>query len=280
MKTYSSGARAEPARAVPCALCGGVSFRPLWDLEGFSFRRCASCSLVQQNPQPEPGSVIARYSGDYLAYELENEGAFLSLALATLRDLGFEPASAAGLEFLDLGCATGALLERVRAAGLRARGVEPCAETSAYARKERGLDVFTGTLEEAGIADSSIDVLHASHVIEHMNDPGGFLEEARRVLKDSGRLFLTTPNSDGFQARAFGRAWRSAINDHLYLFSRRTLGELLARRGFRVRRWITWGGWARGAKPAFLKSPLDRWAKACGSGDVMAMEAVKDDSAR
>jgi len=275
MKTFSNSARPEPLRRIPCAVCGGSSFEPLWSLEGFAFRSCSACGLIQQNPQPESSSVIGRYSGEYLEYELANEAAFSDLELKALADVGFRIDEFRGMDFLDLGCATGALLARLAAGGAKARGVEPCFETSAYAREKRGLDVFTGTLEEASLPDASLDAIHASHVIEHMNDPGGFLGEARRLLRDTGVLILTTPNADGFQAGVFGPAWRSVINDHLYLFSYKTLKRLLESRGFRVTAHKTWGGWARGAKPAFLKAPLDRLAKALGLGDVMVLKAEK-----
>jgi SAM-dependent methyltransferase len=275
VKTFSNSAKPEPRRAIPCALCGGSAFEALWRLDGFSFCRCSACGLIQQNPQSESESVIGRYSGAYLEYELANEASFLDLELKALRDVGFAFDEGRGLDFLDVGCATGALVKRLKESGMRARGVEPCPETAAYARTERGLDVFTGTFGEAGLPDSSLDVVHASHVIEHMNDPAGFLAQARQALRGSGILILTTPNADGFQAGVFGSAWRSAINDHLYLFSFRTLKRLLAANGFRVTASKTWGGWARGAKPEFLKSPLDRLAKAFGFGDVMVVKAEK-----
>jgi 2-polyprenyl-3-methyl-5-hydroxy-6-metoxy-1,4-benzoquinol methylase len=274
MKTFSNPAKSEPKRPIPCALCGGGEFLPLWNLEGFGFSRCPACGLVQQNPQPIPESVLGRYSGEYLDYELRNESAYLALELQALRDVDF-PMEGEGRSFLDVGCATGALIQEMSVRGYRASGVEVCKETAEYARAQRGLDVRTDTLERAGLAPLSFDFVHASHVIEHLNDPGLFLREARRVLSDSGRLVVTTPNSDGFQAGIFGPRWRSAINDHLYLFSYSTLTRLLEKEGFRTVRHMTWGGWARGAKPEFLKKPLDRLAKRLGMGDVMVIAAEK-----
>jgi SAM-dependent methyltransferase len=115
--------------------------------------------------------------------------------------------------------------------------------------------------------------VHASHLIEHLNDPGSFLAEAERVLAPGGILILTTPNADGFQARLLGPRWRSAIYDHLYLFSLRSLGALLESRGFAVMKSATWGGWARGLRPAFIKRPMDMLAKRFGFGDVVAILA-------
>ena len=289
VKTFATEPRAEPRRGKPCPLCGGARLEPLWDCDGFAFARCAACGLVQQDPQPEPAAVAARYGGEYLAYEESNQLAYRDLELLALADLRLEEAAAplrarrareggpqGGLpRALDVGCATGALLDALRARGWQPSGVEICAPAAAYGRERYGLPIHAGDLGSAGFPDASFDLIHASHLIEHLCDPAGFLEEASRVMADDGILVLTTPNASGFQARLLGPDWRSAINDHLYLFSTRTLGALLAAKGFSVERMVTWGGWARGLRPSFLKPFLDRWAKRAGEGDVMAVLARK-----
>jgi len=269
---------------VPCACCGGFIFRPALDCEQFSFVRCASCGLVQRNPQPVREEIIARYSAvfgnDYLAYELENEAVFLKLQQLALRDAKFdelekslfrakEPPSV-----LDIGCATGALLASLRDRGWRATGVEisPCAE---YARNEKRLDVRSVPLEENKFPQGCFDVVLASHLIEHLNDPSSFLIEVNRVLKDGGHVFITTPNISGFQAHLYGGLWRSAIFDHLYLFSVRTLSKLLKKTGFKIERIRTWGGLAAGLAPPWLKKTADCLAKRFGCGDVMIVRAGK-----
>jgi SAM-dependent methyltransferase len=276
MKTYSNPPRSERRIRVPCNLCGGRRFTELWDFESYSFCRCASCGLIQQNPQSEAEAVRGRYADDYLSYELANESAFRDLALKALADVGFSlDPGRGGASFLDVGCATGALLLTLRERGWRTLGVEVCAPSADYARNERGLDVRGGTLESAGLDAAGLDAVYLGHVIEHLNDPWATLAEIGRILRPGGELIVITPNSDGFQARLFGREWRSVINDHLYLFSRRTLGELLRRTGFELVAAKTWGGWARGAKPAWLKPLLDPAAKRLGMGDVMVLRARK-----
>jgi len=44
------------------------------------------------------------------------------------------------------------------------------------------------------IDDASVDVLHADMVMEHVDDPAGFIAEAWRVLKPGGHFALRTPN--------------------------------------------------------------------------------------
>lgn len=43
-------------------------------------------------------------------------------------------------------------------------------------------------------ADNSFDVIISSHVIEHIPDVKGNLEEIKRILKPNGKLILSTPN--------------------------------------------------------------------------------------
>jgi 2-polyprenyl-3-methyl-5-hydroxy-6-metoxy-1,4-benzoquinol methylase len=330
VKTWSTPVSVEEVRPVPCALCGGVQFRPCFSctektqagLTAFSYVRCRRCGLVQINPQPSPASIAARYGpghgGEYLAYERANEEAFLRLQELALTDAGFfelEPellvpandtaadatANPAGVSatgvpaaggytgpgrslrapaVLDTGCATGALLRRLKDRGWAVTGVELSAQQAAYCRS-RGLDVSEGTLEQRCFPGERFDAVLASHLIEHLNDPGSFVREAYRVVKPGGRLYVTTPNIAGFQARLFGSRWRSAIFDHLYLFSVKTLRELLENcfrgegPGFTVERVRTWGGLAAGIVPGPVKALFDRAAKRFGFGDVMILRAVK-----
>lgn len=238
--------------------------------------RCKQCGLVQQNPQPLKDEVLARYSAafskDYLSYELENETAFLNLQLLALKDAGFFKLTPASV--LDIGCATGALLAFLAEDGWRVTGIEisSCAD---YARSKRNLQVRSLPLEENKFSAESFDVILASHLIEHLNEPMGFLKEAYRLLKKDGYIFITTPNISGFQARLFGGKWRSAIFDHLYLFSRRTLIKMLIKAGFRVEKVSTWGGLAVGFAPSWLKKIADMAVKHLGCGDVMIIRAIK-----
>jgi SAM-dependent methyltransferase len=286
VKTWSTPAGEEAQRPVPCALCGGGEFKRCLCCEGFAYVRCKRCGLAQINPQPEQAEVTRRYQegygAEYLAYEVANEGAFLRLQELALGDAGFEELEAgikrgasARPRVLDVGCATGALLAKLRDRGWACVGVElsPAAE---YARLERGLEVRKASLEESRFPAASFDLVLASHLIEHLNKPATFVREAYRVLAPGGRLILTTPNIAGFQARLFGSRWRSAIFDHLYLFSAKTLSALLRQSGFAVERIRTWGGLAAGTAPAPVKRFADKAAKRLGAGDVMVIRARRE----
>jgi len=277
IKTWSTPVVSEEKKLINCTLCGSLSFKPSLSCEGFSYVRCSVCTLVQMNPQPMETEVKQRYGEcygkDYLAYELANEDAFLSLALLALADTNFDEL-VPGL-ILDIGCATGCLLDKLREKGWQTTGVEISASQAEYGRQKRNLDIRSLPLEENSFPDNHFDVVHASHLIEHLNDPSSLVREVYRILKPGGHFFVTTPNIAGFQARLFGSNWRSVIFDHLYLFSKTTLSRLLLTNSFVIERIATWGGLAAGTAPASVKRLFDKAAKRFGFGDVMAIRARK-----
>ncbi len=44
------------------------------------------------------------------------------------------------------------------------------------------------------ISDSSFDEIYAKHIIEHLDDPVGFMREMIRILKPAGTIFIETPH--------------------------------------------------------------------------------------
>jgi len=278
MKTFSTRPEAESFREIVCPLCGSPRHHHLYSCDGGVFVRCKTCGLTYQNPQPVFDDLKRRYGADYYRYELENEDNFFQLMLLGLQDIGFErlerPRSGNG-RFLDIGCATGRLLAHIRSAGWHPIGVELCRESAEHAMQKRGLEVRIGSLFDAGFPDGHFSVIHFSHLLEHVPSPAEFLLEVRRVLATDGLAIITTPNIAGLQARLFQTGWRSAIADHLTLFSVATMRKMLARTGFRVLQVVTWGGLAVGTAPGWMKRPLDRLAKLLGFGDVMLFLAAK-----
>ncbi len=276
LRTFATAWRDEKLIEKDCPLCGGQASAKRWRAQGIVFFRCGNCGLWRQDPQPVAEAIHARYDDSYLSYETSRQMDYREIALKSLTLAGLSlrtDCAEAKPEILEIGCATGALLSSFNENGWRVLGVEVGSGMAEYARKTFGIDVRTGFLEEMHFADGRFDVIMALHLVEHLNDPGGFLAELRRIIKPSGSLYLITPNIDSFQALLRGQAWRSAIRDHLYLFSIKTLSAFLETKGFRVQYSATWGGWPAGMQPQFLKKPLDALAKAFGWGDVMILRA-------
>ena len=279
MKTFSRIPAEEKLIYSPCPVCGSSRRKKRWDLDSFVFYRCLDCSLNYQYPQPAQDELLKRYDREYFSYEIENEKVFLTLMLKSLEDVDFKARAEKFFprtpSFLDVGCATGMFLEKMRNEGWSVRGVEVCPESAEYGRTKRGIDIVNSTFSDAAFDDESFDVIHSSHFVEHVTAPVDFFNEAFRVLKPGGLLITTTPNSSSFQAAVYGKRWRSAIADHMVLFPLKTLKRVISESGFNIISWKTWGGIPAGSLPAFVKRPVDRLCKVLGIGDVMVVMAGK-----
>jgi 2-polyprenyl-3-methyl-5-hydroxy-6-metoxy-1,4-benzoquinol methylase len=281
MKTYSSVPGRERSRAIPCNLCGGRRHRRVLETPDYTFVRCTDCGLTFQNPQPLFDDLKARYGEEYFDYELRNEENFFNLMKLGLRDIRFFERTSSldgSKSFLDVGCATGMLLSYMRNRGWNVQGVELCRESAEYGMRSKRLNIHIGTLEQAGFPDASFPVVHFSHLIEHVPDPKAFFLEVRRILQPGGFAIVVTPNVEGLQARVFRERWRSAIADHLTLFSKRSLLKMLEATGYRILQTVTWGGLAKGSVPLLMKRPVDFLAKRLGFGDVVLALARKPEN--
>lgn len=85
------------------------------------------------------------------------------------------------------------------------------------------------------LPDGSVDVVICHHVLEHVANPPEMLAEARRVLKDGGKLLLHVPFEKERRYRTFDP---QEPNHHLYSWNAQTLGNLVVSQGFEIVRAV------------------------------------------
>lgn len=78
------------------------------------------------------------------------------------------------------------------------------------------------------------DVVVAYHVIEHMNDPYIFIKNIKNILKKGGILIIGTPNRSCIVEKLFKENFRLYSKEHLLLFTRKRLTNLLKDKGFKI----------------------------------------------
>jgi hypothetical protein len=88
-------------------------------------------------------------------------------------------------------------------------------------------------LRALGLAPAEVVV--AGEIIEHLDDPGAFLDAMQVLCGPDGRLVLTTPNAYGW-VNPIAALARIEVNhpDHIVMFTWRTLSEMLRRHGWEV----------------------------------------------
>lgn len=126
-----------------------------------------------------------------------------------------------GGRILDVGCYSGGLLARFDGA-YEAHGVEINRAAAAAAVARTGCHVWP-TLD--GIPeDLRFDVVIAADVIEHVLDPGAFLDRLAKLLRNDGVIILTTGDADAPLWRLFGANWWYCFHpEHVSFISKRWL---------------------------------------------------------
>ena len=102
---------------------------------------------------------------------------------------------ARGRRVLDVACGEGygaAALARAGASSVV--GVDLSPEVCEHARLRYGLDARPGDALAIPLPGRSVDLVTSFETIEHIDDPGKFLDECARVLDPPGTLIVSTPN--------------------------------------------------------------------------------------
>lgn len=204
--------------------------------------QCMNCGLVYQNPRPSANEILAHYPLEYELYSdpvAVNQRRGLRLwanEYGMRKRCRYVTRHKTAGTLLDVGCAAGTFLLAMRnTARWTVRGVELNAEVAHQTRERYGLDVVSGTLEDAHFPSSEFDAITMWDVLEHVYDPAATLADIWRLLKPDGILVVRVPNLRSWDARLFGTAWAGYdAPRHLYFFSPATLGALLEQSGFEV----------------------------------------------
>ena len=165
---------------------------------------------------------------------------------------------------LDIGCGRGDFLVAAREAGWDVLGVDMVDAAAAVARGRYGLDVRTGTLADAGVEPGSLDVVAGTHLLEHMVDTVGFLNEVRALLRPGGYVFVEVPNWRHPLRVREGGSWRHLHPfEHVTHFTAATLRDALRRGGFSVEllRSPTWIGTPQTIDHALFDLGLAPWSR-------------------
>lgn len=93
---------------------------------------------------------------------------------------------------------------------------------------------YANVSAEAFNLPQTFDVILAADLIEHLPNPGLFLERVKKHLKPGGRLILTTPNCFNLFsiAEKISKGEPTVNKDHTCYFNDKTLRQLLGKCGF------------------------------------------------
>jgi 2-polyprenyl-3-methyl-5-hydroxy-6-metoxy-1,4-benzoquinol methylase len=214
----------------------------------FSQCLCKACGVVFANPQASEETLRAFYEEAYYesaaSVELDQSPEDAAKEVDLQRpEIERVKKYASGGRLLEVGSGRGHLLAAARDAGFEPWGVEPSVAGVANSKALFDLEhVSCGLLSDTAYEDASFDVVFAWHVIEHVLDLDEFVGEIHRILKPGGVVWIGTETyrNAGHYAYRLARTLRgrpapfATSNEHTFVFTTKTLADVLDRRGFRT----------------------------------------------
>jgi len=265
-------------KIIPCEVCGSSQHHFLfegWDRAfgipgSFKVVKCKECGLIFINPQPGPETLKEYYPKYYYDPKPSHYREYSWMRrkiLETYWGYGHYPNSpktihlfkkmvlvpfriryrhsipfAKGGKLLDIGCANGTEIYRLKSMGWEVYGVEIDSEASERARA-KGLSVFTGDLLEANYPDHFFHVVRMDMVLEHLPNPKEVLFEINRILMPKGRIYISVQDARSLNYWLFRKWWFSLdVPRHLFSFTPKTIQKLLSPLGLEIKRlWFDSG---------------------------------------
>jgi 2-polyprenyl-3-methyl-5-hydroxy-6-metoxy-1,4-benzoquinol methylase len=266
---------------VSCPACASSAAARIMDKFELHYLQCLDCRMVYLSPRPGP-ALLSDYYNNSENYEYWNKHIFPASEDAR-REKIFRPRAERVVDFcsrfdvplgtlIDVGAGFGTFCEEIRAAGFeRVIAIEPTPDLAQTCR-DKGLEVIEQPVEEirSGLA---AEVVTAFEVIEHLFDPGAFVQACRRFLAPGGLLVLTCPNFEGFDIQVLRELSTAVDLEHLNYFTPASLCHLVERFGFRlvevstpgkldaelVRKAVLRGNLDLEAQPFLQTVLVDRW---------------------
>ena len=208
----------------------------------FEIWECNNCSVRFTQNIPDEESIGKFYqSTSYVSHSDTQEGLINKLyhrvrniTLNQKRELIVDATKTSEGNLLDVGAGTGAFANTMQESGWKVTGLEP----DSTARKV-AMDKFGLTLNEPdelfSLQPDTFDVITMWHVLEHVHNLHGYLEQYHSILKKEGKLVIAVPNYTSSDASTYGEYWAAYdVPRHLYHFSPASMKHLAELKGFKI----------------------------------------------
>lgn len=221
-----------------CPLCGNLHSSPFLETrdylathESFRLVQCDACNFVFTNPRPHPDTMGQYYeSNEYISHVQDNSSLtnivyykarslMLRKKLSWLKSL--QPKNS---RLLDYGCGTGSFVDFLISKNWDAWGVEPNQTARDHAPETLNNRIFSSLTEIPAI---EFDIITLWHVLEHLHDFHGTIEDLLTTLNQSGWLILAVPNISSYDAQYYKSYWAGYdVPRHLSHFTPETMNFL------------------------------------------------------
>ena len=265
----------------PCQVCGRNNIKPYFNKHGYPYQICKNCGLVRIFPQLTDEELESIYHQGYYEHWGGDEEVFRLMKIKTFAhflDHFIRPKiTTDGARLLDVGAATGILMETARERGYDVYGMEAAQDGAALIAQKFGRDhVVNGYFGKGDDWPAEFfDVICMSDLFEHVRDPQTVLRKAHTLLRSGGFLLMSLPDTGSLSRKILRRQWSHFIPEHLFSYSRDNIKQILIKEHFSIRHigsarkdltieyagnvWHSMGGGVVDRLASFLCRLVPRW---------------------
>lgn len=207
--------------------------------ETFSIVQCEKCGFKYLNPRPTIESIEKYYDvEEYHPHKISKKSRIDKVYLK-IRNININTKkkilnrlARQNESLLDVGCGTGEFIEAMKINGWDVSGMETAKEARDMAKRD-DIQIF----DDLENVDNKFHVITMWHVLEHIHDVPGLMNNLNRLLADDGYLIIAVPNIDSFDAKFYKENWIALDTPrHLYHFQPKDIISLMDKYSFEVRK--------------------------------------------
>ncbi len=189
--------------------------------------RCRGCGHVYASPKL--ADIYANYTDVADENYLQNEPLRTATAREVLKTIRRHQPEG---RLIDVGCSTGDFLVAAREY-YDVEGLELSDWASEIAR-DKGLTVHSKLLADFIGEQRRYNVATFWGVIEHLEEPLIEMRRIHQILEPGGIVCIWTGDVDSIHARVLGANWWYVMGQHIHLFSRKSLNQVMRHAGFEL----------------------------------------------
>ena len=232
-----------------CPVCGSAGISEVFKVkdntvsqEYFEIYHCRNCQVrFTQNP-PSETSIGAYYkSEEYISHTDTSKGLINRLyrfvrnfSLNQKKKLVEKETGLKNGSLLDVGSGTGHFASAMKKADWKVTGLEPDEGARDVASKEHSIELLPSG-ELFNLSEKRFNAITLWHVLEHVHDVKKYMQTFKKLLADTGRLFIAVPNYKSYDAEKYKEYWAAYdVPRHLYHFTPQTMQWLMKECGLTI----------------------------------------------
>lgn len=209
--------------------------------KGYKLFRCLSCRLIFSRPQEQEKGGLEDIYADY--YNSEKSSRFGLVLEAVVKAFRFIRARKIAFlnrkakSILDIGSGRGWVLYFLKKYFNYeiAVGTQIAVNAYKFSKDQLNLEIYNQDFLAIPLS-KKFEIISILHVLEHVDNPEGYLAKIHESLVSGGLLFLEVPNYNSWSRRLVKKYWLALdLKYHRFFFTPEALIFLLQKYNFKIK---------------------------------------------